>query len=288
MKNLFAFVHRRRRPILFLVLAALALALLLRPSDPDSRLAPVRAAVLELFGPFQQGLEKGFRFCSGAWERYLFLVNLSEENRMLREIVQEQRKEITDLAEERLENRRLRALLGFRRTVPRPLLPAQVVGKDVSGWFHTLTIDRGRQDGIEQGMAVLSVQGLVGQVMETSANFSRVLLITDPNSAVAAVVQRTRARGIAEGRGVKGCVLKYVHRSEDVAPGDPVLASGLDGVYPRGSVIGTVVRVRRKETELFQEVEVYPSADFNKLEEVLVLCEKLQPEPPAPMEEAAP
>jgi len=286
MKNVFAFLHRRRRVTLFLVLLGLALALLVAKPGPDSRFAPLRGAVLELFGPFQQGLEKGFRFFSGVWERYVFLVNLSEENRLLREIVQEQQKEINVLAEERLENRRLRALLDFRRSLPKPLLPAQVIGKDLSGWFHTLTIDRGRRDGLEEGMAVLSVQGIVGQVMETSGNFSRVLLITDPNSAVAAMVQQTRARGIVEGRGFKGCVMKYVHRSEEVAQGDQVLTSGLDGVYPRGTLVGTVTRVRRKETELFQEVDVRPAVDFNKLEEVLVVCEKPPQETEANKESA--
>ncbi len=274
MKNLFAFLHRHRHRILTGILLAAALFLLLAKPASDSRMAPLRAALLELLGPFQQGFEKTYRFVTGIWQGYIFLVNLSEENRLLREIVLEQKREINNLAEERLENRRLRELLGFRHNMPQPLLPAQVVGKDISGWFYTLTIDRGRQDGLEEGMAVLAVDGIVGQVMEASGNFTRVLLITDPNSAVAAIVQRTRARGIVEGRGFKGCTLKYVHRSEDVVEGDVVLASGLDGLYPRGTLVGTVTRVRKKETDLFQVVEVRPAVDFNKLEEVIVVVEK--------------
>jgi rod shape-determining protein MreC len=136
-------------------------------------------------------------------------------------------------------------------------------------------------------MAVLSVQGIVGQIMESSGNFSRVLLITDPNSAVAAMAQTSRARGIVEGTGSDGCILKYVHRSETLTEGDHVLASGLDGIYPKGTMIGTVSRVHRKEAKLFQEVEIQPSVDFNKLEEILVVCEKAIPEaalkePPPP------
>jgi rod shape-determining protein MreC len=274
MKKLLAFLHRHRYATLFLLLLALALAMLLsrRSTAPGSGVLP--ATVLELFGPFQKGLEKGIRFFTGAWERYIYLVDLEEENRMLREIVLELKKETYELTEERLENRRLRSLIGFKQSVPKPLLPAQVIGKDLTGWFQTLTIDRGRQDGIEEGMAVLSVQGIVGQIMEVSGNFARVLLITDPNSAVAAMVQRTRARGIVEGKGFKGCTLKYVHRSENIAREDRVLSSGLDGVYPKGTMVGTVSHVRKRETELFQEVEVHPSVDFNKLEEVIVVCEK--------------
>jgi len=123
-------------------------------------------------------------------------------------------------------------------------------------------------------MAVLSVQGIVGQIMESSGHFSRVLLITDPNSDVAAMVQKSRARGIVEGRGMNRCILKYVHRSEDIEKGDPVLSSGLDSLYPKGTLIGIVSRLRKKETELFQDVDIDPSVDFNKLEEVLVVCEK--------------
>lgn len=274
MKKLLAFLHRHRYAALFVCLLALALALWLSGprAGPGSRVLP--AVALELFGPFQQAVEKGIGFFSGTWARYVHLVDLAEENRMLREIIQEQRKENIECTEEHLENLRLRSLIGFKQTVPKPLLPAQVVGKDLSGWFQTVTIDRGGRDGIEEGMAVLSVQGIVGQVMETSGNFSRVLLITDPNSAVAGMVQRTRAQGIVEGKGHTGCALKYVHRSEDIAREDRVLSSGSDGVYPKGTMVGTVSRVRKRETELFQEVEVRPSVDFNKLEEVIVVCEK--------------
>ncbi len=274
MKKLFAFLHRHRYATLFLLLLGLGMAMLLSGQDEGPGSGVLPAAVLELFGPFQKGLEKGFRFFTGTWERYVYLVDLEEENRMLREIVQELKKDINELTEEQLENRRLRSLIGFKQSVPKPLLPAQIIGKDLTGWFQTLTIDRGRQDGIEEGMAVLSVQGIVGQVMETSGNFARVLLITDPNSAVAAMVQRTRARGIVEGKGFQGCILKYVHRSEQITQGDRVLSSGLDGVYPKGTMVGTVSRLRKRETELFQEVDVQPSVDFNKLEEVIVVCEK--------------
>jgi len=274
MKKLFAFLHRHRYAALFLCLLGLALVLWLYGPRAGAGARVPPAAVMELFGPFQKGIERGVRFFSGAWERYVYLVDLAEENRMLREILQEQKKDIVDCTEEHLENLRLRSLLGFKQTVPKPLLPAQVIGMDLSGWFQTVTIDRGGQDGVEEGMAVLSVQGIVGQIMEVSSNFSRVLLITDPNSAVAAVVQRTRARGIVEGKGHSGCALKYVHRSEDIARADRVLSSGSDGVYPKGTVVGTVSRVRKRETQLFQEVEVRPSVDFNKLEEVLVVCEK--------------
>ena len=189
---------------------------------------------------------------------------LEEENRMLREIVDELRRERIELIEARLENERLRSLIGFKREMPKPILPAQVVGNDLTGLFQTLLIDRGRSDGIEEGMAVLSVQGVVGQVMESSTHFARVLLLTDPNSDVAAMVQESRARGIVEGRGQHACILKYVHRSETINQGDAVVSSGLDGVYPKGALLGIVSRVRKNASELFQDVEIDPSVDFKQ------------------------
>ena len=110
--------------------------------------------------------------------------------------------------------------------------------------------------------------------MRSSKSFSRVLLITDPNNSVGALIQRSRARGIVAGNGQQLCRLKYLHRSEDVKPGDLVLASGLDGVYPKGVLIGTVLTTETRDPELFQRVTVQPSVDFRRLEEVMVLCEK--------------
>ena len=274
MVKVFTVLERHRYSALFLVLLGGALAMLFSRADRQPESQPLQKALLELSGPFQKGITKGIGFFEGVWQRYLYLVHLEEENRLLREIIEEMKQERIQLLEFRGENSRLRSLLGFKQGFQRPLLPAEVIGKDLSGWFQTVVIDRGKRDGIEEGMAVVSVQGIVGQIMESSKSFARVLLITDPNSAVAALIQRTRARGVVEGDGRQFCRLKYLHRSEEIEPGDLVLASGLDGLYPKGVLIGTVLRTETKDPELFQRVEVKPSVDFRRLEDVMVLCEK--------------
>lgn len=274
MGRLFRLLQRYRYLALFILLGAVALIMILPRKKKENETPFLPKAVLELFGPFQKGLTKGTDFFGGILDRYLFLFHVKEENRLLREIVEELKQERVQLLEAKSENERLRALLAFKEKVPKLLLPAQVIGRDLSGWFQTLTIDRGKEDGIDEGMAVLSVQGIVGQIMESSENFSRVLLVTDPNSAVAALIQRTRARGIVEGTGPNRCRLKYLHRSEDVIEGDQVLSSGLDGIYPKGTLIGTVTGVTKKESDLFQHVTLRLSVDIHKLEEVVVLCEK--------------
>jgi rod shape-determining protein MreC len=274
MGKVFTLLERHWYSALFLVLLGGAVAMLFSRAEDKPESNSLQRALLELAGPFQKGMTKGTEFFENLWERYIYLVDLEEENRLLREIIEEMKQERIQLLEFRGENERLRSLLGFQQDFQKPLLPAEIIAKDLSGWFQTAVIDRGKRDGIEEGMAVLSVQGVVGQVMESSKSFSRVLLITDPNNSVAALVQRSRARGIVEGNGHQLCRLKYLHRSEDVRPGDLVLASGLDGVYPKGILIGTVLSAETRDPELFQRVGIQPSVDFRRLEEVLVLCEK--------------
>lgn len=274
MGKVFTLLERHWHSALFLVLLGGAVAMLFSRADKQPESHSTQEALLEVSGPFQKGITKGTGFFEAIWQRYLYLIHLEEENRLLREIIEEMKQERIQLLEFRGENSRLRSLLGFRQDFQKPLLPAEVIAKDLTGWFQTAVIDRGTRDGIAEGMAVVSVQGIVGQIMESSRSFSRVLLITDPNSSVAALIQRSRARGIVVGNGHQLCRLRYVHRSEDVEPGDMVLTSGLDGVYPKGALIGTVLEAQTKDPELFQRVGLQPSVDFRRLEEVMVLCEK--------------
>src|SRR5437870_2397628 len=105
-----------------------------------------------------------------------------------------------------------------------------------------------------------------------SAHAAQVLLISDPDSGVDVLVQRTRARGIVAGTIEGGCLLKYIQRGDDVAVGDTVITSGLDGIFPKGQLIGTVARVGKKNSRIFQDVEVILSAELAKVEEVLVVA----------------
>ena len=132
-------------------------------------------------------------------------------------------------------------------------------------------INRGARDLIEKDQAVVTHRGVVGRCIEVSSSTSRVLLITDINSSVDALVQRTRSRGIVEGRGTSLCELKYVANTEDVMIGDLVVTAGLCGIFPKGLPIGTVSRIEQNNFGLFQYIELKPSVDLNKLEEVSIL-----------------
>jgi rod shape-determining protein MreC len=134
-----------------------------------------------------------------------------------------------------------------------------------------LTLDRGERDHVRRGMAVLAPQGVVGQIAEASYAAARVVLLTDHNSGIDAIVQRSRARGIVQGGTDGSCYMNYLSRDADIAVGDRVLTSGLDGIFPKGVVIGEVVELSRSYNGLLQSAVVRPGVALDQLEEVLVV-----------------
>jgi rod shape-determining protein MreC len=157
------------------------------------------------------------------------------------------------------------------------MITAEVIGRDPSSWFRSVTINKGEMDGVNRGMAVISPDGVIGQVLKTSLHYATVLLITDYNSAFDAIVQRTRSKAIVEGKEENRCQLKYLLRTEDVVVGDMVITSGLGGKFPKGLRVGEIQRVEKKGYGVFQQAELVPSVDFTKLEEVLVIKESTLP-----------
>jgi rod shape-determining protein MreC len=153
---------------------------------------------------------------------------------------------------------------------------------DPSGWFKTIVINKGTRDGVAKGMAVVATDGLVGHVVKAFDGSAMVLLVIDPTSAVDALVQRSRFRGIVEGESTARCRFKYLVRKADVKRGDVVISSGLDGVFPKGLPVGTVADVFETHTGLFQEAKIQPFVNFTRLEEVLVVLERSGEEPTFP------
>jgi rod shape-determining protein MreC len=151
------------------------------------------------------------------------------------------------------------------------LISAEVIGRDAIGWLKTILINKGENDNVFKDQAVVTHRGIVGRCIEVADTTSRVLLITDINSSVDALVQRTRSRGIVEGTGSGMCELKYIAGTDDLVEGDLVVTAGLCGIFPKGLSIGTVRTITKKPNELFQSVELEPSSNLNTLEEVSLL-----------------
>jgi len=165
------------------------------------------------------------------------------------------------------------------------MIGAEVIGRDPSFWFKSVMIDKGERDGVKKGMAVISPRGVIGQVLKIAPHYATVLLITDYNSAVDCVVERSRAKAIVEGKGENRCQLKYLLRAEEVAVGDVVITSGLGGNFPKGLMVGEVKKVDKKGHGVFQYAELVPSVDMTRLEEVFVVMEQEPLQPAHPQEE---
>src|SRR5215813_11393962 len=240
---------------LFLVLAA---GLILRTGTTRGRDDELGRIFLELMAPLDRAGTFASRTVADAWERASGLLRARDEAEALRA--------------------RLRTLLDFRRTLGGTLLTTRVIGHDAAGLSRTLVVDQGSAAGIAKGAAVLAPEGIVGQVFQVSPHAARVLLVSDHNSGVDAVVQRTRGRGIVEGTADGRCGLKFVKRTEDLQVGDLVVSSGLDGIFPRGLPIGHIQAVDKQGQGLFQYAQIDPAVDVERLEEVLVMVGA----PPAP------
>ncbi|MFH1339000.1 MAG: rod shape-determining protein MreC [Candidatus Omnitrophota bacterium] len=203
----------------------------------------------------------------------LYHRNLIENRRLKKELALLRRKRF-EAKELYLENIRLRKLLDFKEKSVYPLTAANVIGYEPSNLSSVITIDKGKRQGIVQGRAVITNDGLVGRVVESGGTTSKALLINDINSGVAALLQRSRQKGLVSGTLGGELILRYLPPGADVKISDLVITSGLSGLYPKGIIIGEVTQVREEEgrPEIFAVVR--PSAKLTKLEEVLVVVEQ--------------
>jgi len=210
------------------------------------------------------------KFISDTWNHYINLLSIEDERADLMRRNKELEARIAKLTEFEYENARLRELLNFGKTSGFKSIGASVIGRNSSSWAKTATLDKGKKHGIKQGYPVVDGHAIVGQVIATTPSTSTVLLLTDGTSGIDAVIQNNRATGIVEGTGTYRLSMRYVVKSSVVQPGDKVVTSGFDGIYPKGKLIGTVVRVE-DAPDMFKRIEVEPGMDLHRLEEVLVL-----------------
>lgn len=207
----------------------------------------------------------------GTASTYFDLIDIKKQNKDLLQQNTEYRAQLNELTELKLENERLNKLLNFKQKTNMELLTAKVIGKDLIPEHHTITINRGSHQGIEEGMAAITVGGAVGYVYSTEMFTSQIILLTDRYAAIDAIVQRSRARGIVEGYTSELTQLSYLKRGDDVKEGDLIVTSGLDNIFPKGFPIGTVVKVEKSDYDVSQNVEVKPIVNPSNLEELFVV-----------------
>jgi rod shape-determining protein MreC len=300
-----ALFERLRVPLLLLLLVGLALLAI-----ASDRRAVARAGreagwlggfLMEVAAPIQKGLSAPVDGVRSAWGRYVSLLDVRDENARLRERVAQLQEENLQYREALVAGGRLRTIAEMRSEIEVPMRPAEVVGTDVSPWFHSVLIDRGRSDGVRAGMPVVTETGVVGIATATSRNAGRVLLLLDAQSSIDGIVQRSRARGIVKGTGREQLEFEFFVRGDDVQVGDLVITSGFGGAYPKGLRVGEVIEVHADPTAFVHRAVLRPAVDFGRLEQVFVLLWRgptlqllyegegdLPDEGPAPAEAAAP
>jgi rod shape-determining protein MreC len=196
---------------------------------------------------------------------------IEKENRFLYDQIDILKNKLVQLDEFRLENDRLKNLLGFKTKTSSNTISAQVIGRDPSNWTSIIYIDKGKEDGIEKYMAVTTDKGLVGRVVEVGGSTAKAMFITDPDSRIGVLVQRTRHDGLLYGTLSRQCQVVYMALDADVWPGDLIVSSGLGTSIPKGLLVGTVEDVFIDKSGLYQSAVVKPAVDLSRVEEVLCI-----------------
>jgi rod shape-determining protein MreC len=263
-------IQKYRTPLLVVCLIMTALLIYSSRLRKQPETTLFEKAILQLASPLQRGFDSSTDTMSNLWQHYLWLVDTSRENDRLFSENRRLLNKLDRLSEIQLENKRLSTLLALREEMDIPTLPARVIAEDATSLFQTVIIDRGLEDGLHEGLPVIVPEGVVGRIIRCSGRQSRVLLATDASSAMAVLVQRSRARGVCRGRG-QTLTLDFALSKEDIAKGDRIITSGNGGIFPKGLTVGNVSLIQTNELDLFQSVVVTPAVNFSRLEEVLVL-----------------
>lgn len=256
------------------MLLVLSLHLVSTGVHPGDLAARPQSMFLEILRPIDAALARVSEGARSIVNGYFELIHVREDNVRLRSELAQVTNDRARLAELEAENQHLSELLELRDVLGLHAVAANVIGSDATGLSHTLILSAGSSNGLKPGMAVLSNQGVVGKIIAISPHASRVLLIDDHNSALDGFDQRSRARGIVAGMVDEGLILKYVDRSQDLKSGDAIVTSGLDGIFPRGLLVGTVKSVHREGPGLFLSVGITPGVDFRSLEQVLIVTQQ--------------
>ncbi|MDD9853158.1 MAG: rod shape-determining protein MreC [Deltaproteobacteria bacterium] len=268
-------LRRSRVPLLFAGLLLLTLVLILvdrRRGILETGAWPERA-LLELAAPIQQVVSWPGELLGESWQRYIALAEVQQENELLRQRVTALEEENLQYAEALVASGHLARIVQMRADFEIPLLPCEVVGQNIKPWSRTLTLNRGREDRVQTGMPVVVAHGLVGLISLTSQNTARTTLLLDRRSLVDAIVRRSRARGIVQGRGSGDLEFELLVRGDDVRAGDELITSGVGGVFPKGLRIGTVRQVNTGSAEVRHTAQIQPAVDFGRLEHVSVMLQ---------------
>jgi rod shape-determining protein MreC len=260
-----------------LVVVLLLIGVVQYTAGERMNLSPVEEIIQELLAPLQSGASAVVQTLSNNITAVAKYGETQAEKKWLREEIARLSSELNAREEARLENYRLKRLLGWQEELLIDYgasgVAARVIGRPAGNWLQTITIDKGKNQGIRRNMTVVAPEGLVGRVISVTPNTAQVLLILDRNGAVGGMLQISRTPGVVEGAedGSGRLQLVYLPHDTIARPNQVVVTSGLQGFFPKGIRIGYVTEVRIEPNGLLKYVVVQPFVDFDRLEEVIVL-----------------
>jgi rod shape-determining protein MreC len=260
---------RQRAGYLFVAVIVGHIILISAQVNAKSGVPVLEQVTFGLFAEVQRGASAFIGGVRHTWTSYVTLRGVKSENETLkRELadIQVQLQEQRALAD---RSRSLERLLELRDRLSLQTAAAEIIAASATPDFRTVTIDKGSLHGLKADMGVMAPAGVVGRVVTPTARASKVQLLVDRNAAAGVLIERSRAQGVALGSGDDRLRLEYVAETGDVVVGDVVVTSGIDGIYPKGLVVGRVESVDKNGA--YRQITVRPAVDFSSLEEVLVI-----------------
>jgi rod shape-determining protein MreC len=260
-----------QRPFLVL-LVAIVLHIVIISAQVTTRTGNtmLQVATFGAFAEIQRATMNTISRVRGLWTGYVDLTSVQRENETLKRELQTQQVRMQEIRALAQQTESLRQLLELRKRAGVETIASEVIGAGAATDVRAYTIDKGSSEGVLKDMAVISPAGVVGRVILSSRRAAQVQLLIDRNAAAAALIERTRAQGIVLGQGGDTLLMDFVPGTADVKQGDLVVTSGIDAIFPKGFVIGTVEIVDRGPGT-FHRITVRPAVDFSRLEEVLVV-----------------
>lgn len=246
-----------------------------RPADQGTSTPLIRTWVVTAISPIEKFFVHTATGIRNTFSSYFYLRGVRKENASLREQVEQMRLEQVRLQEDAAQARRLQALLGFKEQFISETVPAQVIGTSGSDASRVIYIDKGTSDGVKDNMAVITPDGVVGKIAKAFHGSSQVLLISDQSWGAGGILVDSRLQGIVKGTQAGAVQMTYIMSDNQIKPGERIVTSGGDRIFPKGLPVGTVKEVSPGK-DLFLNIRVTPAADLNRIEEVLVITKVVE------------